>query len=462
MTADTSKLAWSETRAVARTSGPFVTAYATENMMYLTDMAIVGRLGVAELAGAAQAEQIVFLLISVLGTLMSFTSVAIANAIGAGDSTRAVHVLQQGLLIAVALAIPATLVAWNIGPLLASFGVDAEVVSPAGAYGRGVAWCVFPYLLFILLRAFLAAVDRPRAVFTTTVAAVVVNAALCYALTFGLFGFPGFGVAGAGMATSIVTALIVLSLAVSIHRSPPLPGLSVFRFRPAIDLSVWSNVFRKGTPASVAAILEDSLFVAAAVAVGSFGVVALAAHYVASTIVNLGILVANGIGDAAAIRVAVHRGRGSLNEMRVAGYSGVALCTFAMMMFAMAMLVAPTTLSSIFVDTDQPQSAEVVVLTAQLFLIAAVAQFVEGIQVVTMRALRGLEDTLVPLLIAVCGYWLLAFPAGLGLAYLGGLGLNGMWLGLACGLASTAIALLWRYNRLTLGAIRKPYVMTAR
>jgi MATE family multidrug resistance protein len=275
-----------------------------------------------------------------------------------------------------------------------------------------------------------------------------------------MFDIPGLGVAGAGISTSLVTVLMVISLIVSIQRSPPLPGVTVFKFRLAIDLPLWTNVFRKGTPAATSALLEDSMFVAIGIVVGAFGGIALAAHYIVNSIVNIGNVISNGIGDATAIRVATHRGRGSKEDTRLAGYCGVALSTIATAIFAMAMLVAPAGLSSIFVGTDQPQNAEVISLASQLFLIAALSLVVEGVQVVAMRALRGLEDTFVPLIIAICGYWLVAFPLGLGFAYIGGLGVQGMWLGLTCGLASTAVAFLWRYNRLTRSFTRTPAKMS--
>lgn len=455
MISDTRIFAWKEMRTVARISGPLAAMYAADIAMYLTDMAIVGRLGVAELAGVALAEQVVFLMISVLGTLISLTSVAIANAIGANDPARAIHSFQQGILIVVAVGLPATLLALNIHHFFVWFNVDAMVVVFTGEYGKAVAWCVLPYLIFMLLRGFLAAIDRPSPVLATTIWAVALNAPLSYVLTFGMFDIPGLGVAGAGISTSLVTILMVISLVVSIQRSPPLSGLTTFKFRLAIDLPLWSNVFRKGIPAATAALLEDSMFVAIGIVVGAFGSIALAAHYIVNSIVNIGNVISNGIGDATAIRVATHRGRGSKENTRLAGYCGVALSSIATSIFAMAMLIAPNALSSIFVGTDKPQNAEVISLASQLFLIAALSLVIEGIQVVAMRALRGLEDTFVPLIIAICGYWLVAFPLGLGFAFIGDLGVQGMWLGLTCGLASTAVAFLWRYSRLTNSVIRK-------
>lgn len=440
---------WRETRTLTRMSGPLAAIYAADIAMYLTDIAIVGRLGLAELAGVALAEQVVFLMISVLGTLISLTSVTIANAVGANDPSRAVHNLQQGLLIVIAIGIPATLVAWHIDQFFFWFGVEATVVTHTGEYGRAVALCVLPYLVFMLLRGFLAAIDRSSPVMGTTICAVAVNAPISYILTFGLLEWEGMGVAGAGISTSIVTILMVISLVISIKRSPPIPGLNIFAFRPTIDVALWSKVFRKGTPAATAAFLEDSMFVAVGIVVGMFGSVALAAHYVVNSIVNIANVLSSGIGDATAIRVANHSGAGDLKATQMAGYVGVSVCSFAMIVFAAGMLIAPSALARIFIGTNENEAASVMLVAKQLFLVAAISLIVEGVQVVAMRALRGLEDTFVPFLLALCGYWLIAFPSGLFFAFVVDLGVKGMWIGLTCGLTSTALAFLMRYNRLT-------------
>lgn len=440
---------WSETRALARMSGPLAAIYAADIAMYLTDIAIVGRLGVAQLAGVALSEQVIFLMISVLGTLISLTSVAIANAVGARDPSRAVHNLQQGLLIVIVVGIPATVLAWHIDHLFSWFGVDGTVVTFAGEYGRAVAFCVLPYLIFMLFRGFLAAIDRPSPVLATTIGAVLLNAPLSYILTFGIFGWTGLGVAGAGISTAVVTVLMVVSLVVSIKNSPPVPGLNLFAFRLSIDGALWANVFKKGTPAATAALLEDSMFVAVGIVVGLFGSVALAAHYVVNSIVNIANVVSSGIGDATAIRVATYKGAHNSEATRVVGYIGVGLCSCAMIGFAIGMLILPDVLAQVFIGSEQSEAASVMIVAQQLFFVAAISLVVEGIQVVAMRALRGLEDTFVPFLFALCGYWLIAFPSGLFFSFVLGLGVKGMWIGLVCGLASTTIAFTTRYWRLT-------------
>lgn len=438
-----------EGRAVLASSLPLAAAHAADIAMFLTDMAIVGRVGISELAGVAIAEQIVFLIISVLGTILSFASVLVANAIGSGDQIKSVHILQQGFYIALALSMPATLFAWNIGHILSLIGMDEGVITHATAYSRTVTWCIFPYLIFILSRSFLIAINNSNAVMKVTAFAIFFNAALSYALTFGLFGLSGFGVAGTGMATSIVAMLMAIFLGISIKVHLSSLGIHLFKQLPNVDFTIWSKVFRKGIPSAGATILEDSLFVVTAIVIGSFGVIALSAHYVVNSLVNIGNVLANGIGDATSIRVAINSGCKNLAKVRSACYSGVLFCGFITSLFAVAMLTAPRPLAQIFMDPHHSNGNEVMQLALQLFAVAALSQIFEGVQIVIMRALRGLEDTWAPFLIAICGYWAIAFPVGLILGNFSDLGVIGLWIGLTCGFASTTIALLWRFNLLT-------------
>jgi len=89
---------------------------------------------------------------------------------------------------------------------------------------------------------------------------------------------------------------------------------------------------------------------------------------------------------------------------------------------------------------------EVVALTAQLLVVAAVFQIADGVQVTSLSALRGLSDVRVPAVIAVVAYWFVALPVGSLLAFRFQLGAVGLWIGLAAGLSAAAIGLTWRFQ----------------
>ncbi len=440
-----------ELSAVARASGPLCAVYAADIGMYLVDMAVVGRLGLTELAGVAVAEQLIFLVIALLGAISSIIVVLISRAVGDGNLDRAIRLLQQGMLISIVLGVTGMIFVWNVDAIFRALGYGSDVVGHAKSYARAVAWCVVPYLLFLLLRGFLVAVDSSISVMPTVLAAVVANIPISYVMTFGCFGIAGLGVSGAGFSTSIVSLLMVGSLLRLVQRRSFGSSRMVRVFKLELDGETWLRVLRKGVPAALSTLLEDGMFVVAGMISGIFGGAALVAHYLANSVVNVAMVFANGIGDAVSIRVAFHGARGDTSMIRVVGKCGMTLACVAISVMSVLMLLKPATLAGAFVSEENLRSEEIMVLLVPVFATAAICQIFEGLQVVAMRGLRGLEDTFVPMCFALCGYWLIALPLALGFAHGAGWGVQGVWLGLTCGLAVTALALVLRFRVLTKG-----------
>ncbi|MEA3121196.1 MAG: multidrug resistance protein family, partial [Paraburkholderia sp.] len=65
-----------------------------------------------------------------------------------------------------------------------------------------------------------------------------------------------------------------------------------------------------------------------------------------------------------------------------------------------------------------------------------------------------LKDTRIPMLAAALGYWGVGFPTGYFLAFHAGLGARGLWWGLAAGLASVALLMTLRFERMTRRVLR--------
>ena len=148
-----------------------------------------------------------------------------------------------------------------------------------------------------------------------------------------------------------------------------------------------------------------------------------------------------GIGTAVCIRVGHAFGAAQYARMRRIGFGGVALAAGIMGAFGVVFMLAGKPIAGLFIA-----SPAVVSLTAQLLIVAAVFQVADGVQVVSLSALRGLSDVRVPALIAVLAYWFLALPIGSALAFLAHRGALGIWIGLAFGLGAAACGLLWRFH----------------
>jgi MATE family multidrug resistance protein len=93
--------------------------------------------------------------------------------------------------------------------------------------------------------------------------------------------------------------------------------------------------------------------------------------------------------------------------------------------------------------------ANVIVLAAGLFIIVAIFQVFDGVQAVSIGALRGMSDTQIPSLIAFFAYWIVGLPAGYFLAFHAGVGPMGIWIGLLIALILASTLLTLRFHVLS-------------
>ena len=105
----------------------------------------------------------------------------------------------------------------------------------------------------------------------------------------------------------------------------------------------------------------------------------------------------------------------------------------------------PHALISIYVDVDAPKNAALVGFALQYLVWAAAFQLVDGIQAVSLGALRGLQDTRVPMWMATFSYWVMGIGVAIVLGFHTPLQGTGVWIGLATGLFFAAFLLTWRW-----------------
>ena len=435
-----------ELQAILRISGPLAAAYLAEIAMGITDMLFVGRLGSVELAAVGLASSVLFELLIVAVSVVSIVAVLAAEARGAGSSEGVRRAVRQGFLIALVLGVPGTIVGWNLAPLLAMTGQDPRVIVFADAYLHAAAWTIIPYLLFVVLRSFVAALSRAGSIMVVTVTAIGVNALLTYGLVFGKLGLPALGVAGAGWATTITVWLMLAALVLHTGTSRYFRPFRLYAAGLAFDGSVFREMLRLGAPVAGITLVEGGLFAAVSIVMGILGASWLAANQIMINVLGVGFVVALAIGEACGVRVShgAGAGAGKPHDVRRSAVVGVGLGSVVMILFAGLLWLFPRQIVSVFLDPGDAANTEVVAYAVVLAGIAAVFQVFDGLQAIATRALRGMKDTLVPMWIASIGYWVLGAAGGWVLCFPLGYGARGLWWGLALGLIVTAVALVWR------------------
>jgi MATE family multidrug resistance protein len=296
-----------------------------------------------------------------------------------------------------------------------------------------------------MMRQFLPALGLQRVLLWVMPCTVVLHAGLNRLLIHGGLGLPALGLRGSALATVVSLSTAALAMLCFLHGRRF--GRHVARARPS--LPHMRRLVAIGVPASAIVAVEAGLFLAVAFLAGSLGPSALAAHMVALSMASVAFMVPLAVSQAANVRVAAAHGAGDRAAARRAGFCAIALAAGFMACSALLLGLAPHAVATLFLGPATAANAATSVLAARLLRVAGVFQVFDGTQATAGGALRGLQDVRVPMLLATLGYWGVGFPAGWLLAFRAGLGAVGLWWGLCLGLASVAVALTWRFARLS-------------
>jgi len=264
-----------------------------------------------------------------------------------------------------------------------------------------------------------------------------------YVLMYGRLGFPPLGALGSGIATACVFWIEALAFLAYIATRHHYRALALFSHFDRPKPQAIGELLRIGVPMGVSLFMEASLFVAVALAIGTLGTDVVASHQIAINVASVTFMVPLGIAMATTVRVGHAVGRGDAEGVRDAGLVGLGLTLIAQGVSAALMLTIPEHIAGLYTE-----DTGVIVLAAQLLILAGLFQFSDGLQVAASGALRGLKDTRVPMLITTFAYWGVGMPVGWWLAFRAGLGARGMWMGLIAGLSMAAVLLTTRFWRL--------------
>ena len=435
-----------ELRPTVSLAAPVVIAEVGWVAMQIVDIAMVGRLG-PEAIGAVGVGSALFLAFSVLGMgLLLGLDTLVSQAFGARDRKQCDRWLRHGIFLALVLTLPLGLLARTAGNHLDLWGFDPDVLLLVRPYFAIVTWSLPLLLLYAAFRRYLQAVSVVRPIMVALVTANVVNAAANWVLVFGNLGAPALGVDGAGWATCISRAYMVIVLAGAVARQ----GVRPWTLIAGVRLAGLRRILKLGWPAATQAALEYGAFAAVTMLAGRLDPSTLAAHQIVINLAGLTYMVPLGIASAGAVRVGHAVGRRDPAGASAAGWTAIALGTGFMASAAAMFLAVPGAILGIF-TTDRG----VVEVGLALIVLVALFQVFDGLQGVTTGALRGLGDTRTPMLLNLAGHWMIGLPVGYLLCFAIGWGVVGLWIGISTGLilVGCLVTAIWWGRARTLAAV---------
>ncbi|MBD2436291.1 MATE family efflux transporter [Nostoc sp. FACHB-110] len=429
---------------------PLAAAQLAQSATGFVDTVMMGWLGSQTIAsGGLGAALFTFLLLVNTGILSAVSPLA-AQAYGAGNPEQIGKIVRQGLGISLFLGIPLVMILWNGGSLLLLLGQHHTTSALAATYLKAIAPGFIPALGFAVLKSFLSALSQPQLVIVTVVLGTLFNITANYILMFGKLGLPALGLTGIGLASTLSLWSMFLALAIYIYSQHRFASYRIFQ----LEFNYWTpenrrifwEIFQVGLPVGGLVAVEAGLFTVVTFIAGKLGDTSLAAHQIALQTAAMSFQMALGISLATTVRVGQLAGEQDFANVRLAGYVGISLSALSMAMAGIIFWLFPKSVVSLYLDINNPSNQEVVKLTVQLLVVAAVFQIFDGVQVAAAGALRGLKDTRMPMLIGIFAYWCLGLITAYVLGFWLDYGVLGLWWGLAIGLAGAAIVLTWRFR----------------
>lgn len=434
-----------ELRETLRLAVPLAAANLLQMLVYAIDVIFVARLGETSLAAASLATTLFGLMMWCFSGLTGACAPLIASELGrkAHAAREVRRTMRMTLWLAVLCGIAGMGIASQGEAILLATGQDPVVSAQAGQFLAILLWAMIPNVMASVLRNFVSALGRPIFATAITVLAIVVNALGNYMFVFGHFGAPALGLEGSAISSVITAAAMLLAYVLAVQSDRRMRRFHIFGrwWRP--DWERLGEVTRIGVPIALIILAEGGLFSSAAFLMGLIGKAELAGHTVALQVAALAFQIPFGIGQAATIRVGYFHGAGDHAAIGRAGRAALWLALPYMALPAALMLMTPQFVLQLYVDPAAPQNAAMVGHAVQFLMVAAAFQLFDGMQAVLAGALRGLQDTRMPMILALAGYWLCGFATSVALGFFTPLRGLGVWFGLAVGLIVVS-ALLYR------------------
>lgn len=420
---------------------PVVLSQLGHIMVGVVDTAMVGQIGTVPQAAVALANGL-YVLVLVFGLGISF---GITPLVAAADSSKNIKenaaLLKHGIFINTATGILLFLLLVAIAPVLRLFNQPQEVVDLAIPFLNVMMLGMIPLCIFSGFKQFTEGLSYTKVAMFITLGSNLLNILLNYVMIFGYCGFPEMGLMGSCWASFISRVAMALAMFLYVYYNKHFKMYwTKFNFRN-ISTERIKKILEIGIPSGMQWAFEFGAFSFAVIMIGWFSPEAQAAHQIALSVAAVTYMMSSGIAAATSVRVGNQMGLKNREGVRAAGFSAMAMVISFMIITSIGFVLLRNLLPTIF-NTD----AKVIAIAATFIVIAAFFQISDGLQVVCLGALRGMEDVKIPTLITLISYWGIGLPMSYILAFKFNLGPQGIWYGLSLGLGLSAVFLSMRFN----------------
>ncbi|PRY71031.1 MATE family efflux transporter [Halomonas ventosae] len=428
-------------QTILRLALPIIAGMLTQSLLNLIDAALVGSLGEVPLAGVGIGGYAMFLITAVLFGLSSGVQAQTARRHGERDWARRAMALNAGLAIALAVALPLTLLClWQAPRLLALINQDPAVTAEAVAYFRWRVLSLIPVAMIFCFRGYWNGIQQTGLYLRIILVMHAINVVASIGLIFGHLGLPAMGAAGAGAGTTLSLFVgLMIWAGLSLRRATASGFLAGLPRRPAL-----ATTLRLATPHSFQQIWFAAGYAVLFWILGQIGTASVAVGHVLVNLSLLLILPGVGLGMAAMSLVGQALGRGAHGEAHRWGWEVVHLAWLCLAILALPMVLFPEAVLGLFLH-----DADLVVLGTLPLRLTAAMIVLDAAALVFAQALLGAGAHRTVMATTLTLQWLVFLPLAWWVGVVHDQGLVGIWwvqLGYRA-LNSAGFVLIWQRRR---------------
>jgi MATE family multidrug resistance protein len=425
----------------------------------IVDNIMVGKLGSTELAAVSLGNSLIFVAMSLgIGFSTAITPI-VAEADASKDTGEIRSAFHHGLFLCIILGFMLFGLVVLAKPIMELLNQPKEVIALAKPFVDWVAFSLVPLIIYQGYKQFADGLSMTKISMYAIIMANVLHVIINYLLIYGIWFFPKMGIIGAALGTVISRIAMVTFMHVILSRKEKLkPYFQDFSF-DEIKKATIKKIVNLGLPSAMQMLFEVVLFTAGIWLCGNIGKTSQAANQIALSLASMTFMFAMGLSVVSMIRVSNQKGLNDYKQLIVVARSIFLLAIIIEILFALMFVALHQILPYLFLnmenETQLLDNAEVITIAAKLLLVAAVFQISDGIQVVVLGALRGLQDVKIPMYIMFVAYWIVGFPISYYLGLKTDLEAVGVWIGLLAGLSAAALFLYLRFHYLTKKLLRQ-------
>ena len=432
---------------------PVIIGMLGHTLIGIVDNIMVGKLGSTELAAVSLGNSMIFVAMSIgIGFSTAITPI-VAEADAENDTAKIRSAFHHGLFLCIILGFSLFGLVVLAKPFMEFLHQPKEVIALAKPFVDWVAFSLVPLIIYQGYKQFADGLSMTKVSMYAIVMANILHVIVNYCLIYGVWIFPKMGILGAGLGTVISRIAMVVFMHIILSRREQLKQYFHDFSLDEIKKSMITKIVNLGLPSAMQMLFEVVLFTAGIWLCGNIGKTSQAANQIALSLASMTFMFAMGLSVVSMIRISNQKGLNDYKQLVIVARSIFLLAILIEILFAIMFVALHQILPYLFLNMENHDqlldNQEVIEIASKLLLVAAVFQISDGIQVVVLGALRGLQDVKIPMYLTFIAYWIVGFPISYYLGIHTDLKAVGVWIGLLAGLTAAAAFLFIRFHYLT-------------